>query len=544
MKILQTKYGHIRSRGSDPKTDYLLNGDRPQLHRDSTSLTMELLPDQAEKLRQFQEVTNVAERDLAAARLESVGWNLEQAIESYLCGDGIIADDVEVLPPPAKNHRRELPDFEEVKDDADGLEGLEMHNNRRNRQARRRSLREVDGDDMNVIDMDLSRPSSSVISSHRPRNGYPAHEEFVMSDDDEPYPIHDPDDLEPSERNSITRNNLPLIPTECASVTEALQNFVVVFESRFSGIGCHIPSFFTGSLHEAIKEAFESPGGISERRPLALYVHHDGSIAANIFPTKVLCSDAVSNLLRCQYILWPWDVTHKENEVKLREWLEMVGMPEVRRTLESMVYDKEKFPLLIIITKDRGSYNVNDICSGMDSADIVMEKLMAGIDTYSIIRNTEKAEEAARLERERIRQEQAHEYEMSLAADKARMQAKERELREQREEEERKLREAEEIELKRQLLASQLPDEPAEGDRNAIMVKFRLPGSEQVMRRFRLTEKLSVLIKFLGAKGYSAKDYRFFNSDFPKKDVTTLDESKTFMELKWPVREQIFVEER
>lgn len=37
---------------------------------------------------------------------------------------------------------------------------------------------------------------------------------------------------------------------------------------------------------------------------------------------------------------------------------------------------------------------------------------------------------------------------MSLAADKARMQAKERELREQREEEERRLREAEESELK------------------------------------------------------------------------------------------------
>ncbi|PIO75871.1 hypothetical protein TELCIR_02066 [Teladorsagia circumcincta] len=302
-------------------------------------------------------------------------------------------------------------DFDEAKEESDALEVLEVLNNRRSRQARR-AHREVDGDDMNVVDMDLSRPSSSVVTSHRPRNGYPVQEEFVMSDDDEPYPIHDPDDLECSERNSITRNNLPLIPTECGSVTEALHNFVVVFESR----------------------------GISERRPLALYIHHDGSIAANIFPSKVLCSDAVSNLLRCQYILWPWDITHKENEVKLREWLEMVGMSEMRRTLESMVYDKEKFPLLIIITKDHGSYNINDICSGMDSADIVMEKLMAGIDTYSTIRNTEKAEEAARLERERIRQEQAHE---------------------------------------RQLLASQLPDEPAEGERGAIMVKFRLPGSEQ-----------------------------------------------------------------
>ncbi|KAL6736874.1 hypothetical protein Aduo_007177 [Ancylostoma duodenale] len=491
------------------------------------------------------EVTNVAERDLAAARLESVGWNLEQAIESYLSGDGIVSDDVEVLPPPAKNHRRDLPDVEEVSPDADDLEVLQLLNSRKSRQHGRVTPRELDVDDSTAVDMDLSRPSSSVVMpSHRTRNGHPPQEDFGMSDDDESYPIHDQDDIECTERSLLTRNNLPLIPTECGSVTEALHNFVVVFESRFSGIGCHIPSFFTGSLPEAIKEAFESPGGTSERRPLALYIHHDGSIAANIFPSKVLCSDAVSNLLRCQYILWPWDVTHKENEVKLREWLEMVGMSDARRSLESMVYDKEKFPLLVIIAKDRGSYNIVDICTGMDGADIVMEKLMAGIDAYSTIRNTEKAEEAARLERERIRQEQAHEYEMSLAADKARMQAKERELREQREEEERRLREAEESEMKRQLLASQLPDEPAEGERGAIMVKFRLPGSEQVMRRFRSSERLSVLIQFLAAKGFSASDYRFFNSDFPKKDVTTLDESKTFSELNWPVREQIFVEER
>lgn len=505
---------------------------------------MELLPDQAEKLRQFQEVTNVVERDLAAARLESVGWNLEQAIESYLCGDEFLDNDVEVLPPPAKNHRRDLPEFSEASVEEEDIEVMGILNKRRYRRVGRQTSPEFDADDTTTVDMELSRPSSSVVSSHRPRNGYIVHKEFGLSDDDDTYPIHEPDDIECSERNSISCNNLPLIPTECGSVVEALQNFVVVFESRFSGIGCHIPSFYTGSLPEAIREAFEAPGGVSERRPLALYIHHDRSIAANIFPSKVLCSDAVSNLLRCQYILWPWDITHRENEAKLVQWLELVGMSEIRRSLESVTYDKEKFPLLVIIAKDHGLYNISDICTGMDSVDIVMEKLMAGIELYTSIRNNEKAEEAGRLERERIRQEQAHEYEMSLAADKARMQAKEREIKEQREEEERKLREAEELEIKRQLLASQLPDEPAAGERNIVTVKFRLPGNEQVVRCFRLSEKLSVLIQFLAAQGFSAKDYRFFNSDFPKKDVTTLDESRTFLELNWPVREQIFIEER
>ncbi|VDM53864.1 unnamed protein product [Angiostrongylus costaricensis] len=498
---------------------------------------MELLPDQAEKLRQFQEVTNVAERDLAAARLESVGWNLEQAIESYLCGDGVLGPDVEVLPPPAKNHRRELSEFGEASVDEDDMEVMGILNNRRyHRRAGRQTSVELDGDDTTVVDMELSRPSSSVVPSHRPRNGYTMHREFMLSDDDDTYPINEPDDIDCNEHNSVrggcSNSSLPLIPTECGSVTEALQNFVVVFESRFSGVGCHIPSFFTGSLPEAIREAFETPGGVSERRPLALYIHHDRSIAANIFPSKVLCSDAVSNLLRCQYILWPWDVTHRENELKLLQWLELVGMSDIRRSLDSVIYDKEKFPLLVIITKDHGLYNISDICYGMDSADIVMEKLMAGIDIYTSIRNNEKAEEAARLERERIRQEQAHE------SKSCRKFFLERHVQYQ------SLMRILTLLLKRQLLASQLPDEPALDERNTLMVKFRLPGSDQVVRRFRLSEKLSVLIQFLAAKGFSVRDYRFFNSDFPKKDVTTLDESKTFSELNWPVREQIFIEER
>ena len=60
-------------------------------------------------------------------------------------------------------------------------------------------------------------------------------------------------------------------------------------------------------------------------------------------------------------------LSFRENEGKLREWLEMVGMPDARRSLETMAYDKEKFPLLILIAKDHGSYNIIDICAGMQS---------------------------------------------------------------------------------------------------------------------------------------------------------------------------------
>ncbi|EYC06347.1 hypothetical protein Y032_0076g1009 [Ancylostoma ceylanicum] len=124
-------------------------------------------------------------------------------------------------------------DVEEVSPDADDLEVLQLLNSRKSRQHGRVTPHELDVDDSSAVDMDLSRPSSSVVMPlHRTRNGHPPQEDFGMSDDDESYPINDQDDIECSDRSLLTRNNLPLIPTECGSVTEALHNFVVVFESR------------------------------------------------------------------------------------------------------------------------------------------------------------------------------------------------------------------------------------------------------------------------------------------------------------------------
>jgi len=39
-------------------------------------------------------------------------------------------------------------------------------------------------------------------------------------------------------------------------------------------------------LQKAITEAFDNPN-IEERRPLVLYLHHDDSVAAHIFPQNV-----------------------------------------------------------------------------------------------------------------------------------------------------------------------------------------------------------------------------------------------------------------
>ena len=48
------------------------------------------------------------------------------------------------------------------------------------------------------------------------------------------------------------------------------------------------PTFYVGELRSAAREAFDAPNRpIAERRPLVIYLHHDKSIACNIFARDV-----------------------------------------------------------------------------------------------------------------------------------------------------------------------------------------------------------------------------------------------------------------
>uniref|UniRef100_A0A915DMV8 Fas-associated factor 1/2-like UAS domain-containing protein n=1 Tax=Ditylenchus dipsaci TaxID=166011 RepID=A0A915DMV8_9BILA len=70
-----------------------------------------------------------------------------------------------------------------------------------------------------------------------------------------------------------------------------MQNFTSVFEARYGG---NFAPFF-----QVVRSAME-------RRPLAIYLHNDTSIASNIFAQNVMCSESVSSLLKCQFIIWAW----------------------------------------------------------------------------------------------------------------------------------------------------------------------------------------------------------------------------------------------
>ena len=55
------------------------------------------------------------------------------------------------------------------------------------------------------------------------------------------------------------------------------------------------------------------PIAASQRKLLAIYLHHDLSIQANVFCSQVLCTDMIVAYLDNNFITWAWDLTHDTN---------------------------------------------------------------------------------------------------------------------------------------------------------------------------------------------------------------------------------------
>jgi len=53
-----------------------------------------------------------------------------------------------------------------------------------------------------------------------------------------------------------------------------------------------------------------------QRKLLAIYLHHDQSIFANVFCSQVLCAESLVSFLSANFITWAWDLTHASNREK------------------------------------------------------------------------------------------------------------------------------------------------------------------------------------------------------------------------------------
>lgn len=167
------------------------------------------------------------------------------------------------------------------------------------------------------------------------------------------------------------------------------------------------------------------------------------------------------------------------------EFLQAANISDVSNLIQRLAMTKvEAFPLMVVVVREKNSFRLIDYCKGTDTCEQVVEKLCHGVEEYTTIRLNEANEKREREEREAIRNQQEAEYQASLVADRARMEAKQREIEEQRLEEERKVRAEEAENMRRQMVASTLPEEPAANETNIINVKFRLPEGGQVRNLF------------------------------------------------------------
>lgn len=342
-----------------------------------------------------------------------------------------------------------------------------------------------------------------------------------------------------------------LIPdNESLNETEATESFAAEFISRYGEIH---PVFFIGNLEDAIKNSCAAP--IRERRPLAIYLHHDASVLSNVFCSQILCAESVVNFLSSNYVTWGWDLTYEANKAKLLTMVTRHFGSVAASTIRS--FKADELPVLIVITRQRGINEVSTVIQGKNTLDELMMNLIASHEVFSETIQVEMGEALEREERERVRSEQEAAFEESLAIDRAKEEAK-------KDEEKRVLQEIEREELMR--LAEQkrethekdlrtaiqksiqdiLPDEPAEDSSEPMSkIRVRKPNGEFIPRRFRASAPLIELFQFTASKGFPVEEFKVIRS-YPRSDLSSdpTHMRKTFHEMKLCPQETVFLEER
>lgn len=242
------------------------------------------------------------------------------------------------------------------------------------------------------------------------------------------------------------------VPEGIEDETMAAIHFADRFAQRYGD--CH-PMFFQGSLDDAMKEACHQPAknvrhSISsrykntfyhtlflQRKLLAVYLHHDGSISTNVFCSQVLCTESVVSFLTSNFIIWGWDLTLPSNYHKYVQYfsrrhetlitlfsrlLNMVAKHFdglASRTLRNFVVDK--WPLMLIVTRSRATNEVLAMIPGNLSVDELMTQLLHAVEMFSEQQRVEIGEEEERTARETVKREQDEAYQLSLQADRLNM---------------------------------------------------------------------------------------------------------------------------
>ncbi|XP_053989216.1 FAS-associated factor 1 isoform X1 [Hylaeus anthracinus] len=335
-----------------------------------------------------------------------------------------------------------------------------------------------------------------------------------------------------------------LMPENMIDETMGTLHFAEEFEKRY---GQAHPEFFTGKFKDAVKESCLKPA--KERKLLAVYLHHDNSVLANVFCTQLLGSETVLQVLSANFIVWGWDITYESNKQRF--------LLSVKQTLGSVAalamknIDVDTLPVLVVIMRTRSNTEIFTTVHGNVGVNELLTNLIHAVEVFQEQRRADIGVEEERQARERVKQEQDRAYQESLAADRAKEKAKEQkkveeelEKRKKLEAENERLAEEAKKEAHRQAIESSLPPEPQQGAGDGVLkVRVRLPAGEFLERRFQSDTPLQTLLNFLIVEGYPTEEYKVLCS-WPRRDLTSMDSKLTLMDLKFCPQETVILEER
>jgi FAS-associated factor 2 len=292
----------------------------------------------------------------------------------------------------------------------------------------------------------------------------------------------------------------------------------ILFGTNFAGrYGNLHPQFFMGTLDNAIKEASNGPA--RNKRMLAVYIHDDDSILANVFCSQVLCAETTVNYLTDNFVVWGWDsTTPAATQLLHTAIVKSFGGAQGRRGLNLIrSISPERFPILVLAFRRGSVLEITNTIFGDETLDNVMAKLASAHGVYRAQLATEIREEEEREARQLVLQEQDAAYQESLRADRAKEEAK------VQAEAEAKLRAAKAVTdaQDRNKVKKQLPPEPdaTETKEPICTLKIRVPERKPMLvRRFFQSSPVKLLLDYLYSEGYSKNEYRFLFS-YPKRNL-------------------------
>ncbi|GFR80461.1 FAS-associated factor 1-like [Elysia marginata] len=396
----------------------------------------------------------------------------------------------------------------------------------------------------------LKHPTHELEMSKSEATTSRAKEMEVESDDDdtglESFSLED--DLFSQEEPRTSRRLEPLMPDGVEDEKSALTQFSHEFVNRYGE--CH-PQFFLGSLDDAIQESLAVRA--TDRKLLAVYLHHDGSIFSNVFCSQLLCAEGIVNYLSVHFVTWAWDLTSLSNSSRFIQTATRHFGSLAATQMRS--YTQDQLPALLLISRAKATNEVIDAIQGHVTLDEMMTRLIHAVEVFQGQKQADIAEEREREARELIKKEQDAAYQESLAADRAKSEAQKLEddkkkeemdrlMQEQRKVEDEKKEEEQRKEAISRDIASQVPEEPPANHKGKVArLRFRVPNGDIINRRFLASHSLRDMLNFLIAQGFHIEDYKVLTR-YPPRDVSSLDAGETLETLKLYPQETLILEER